>query len=173
MCIIKFFKEMKKRRRDRIYEGPCEDGGVVKRSQADVPKTINSIELVSFSCRFSTLSLIDLEPPLSHCVYSFSATVKEGNVICTLSAQRRQEGSFNKELTREVKFMDELEKLLRSYEVAKFNGYYHSVSGLPAFYGCTLDAKFASGENVHFYDNQDTLLGDDFITALYKLFDVK
>ena len=141
MCLIKRYKRWRRRRRDRIYEGPCEDGGTRIRHDTDAPKEICSRELIRFSCRFSAYSLQREESGLWQGVYSFSASKGEGVVACTAKCNNPlalPEGERN--FTGGEDVLIALEELLREHGVVRYNGSYYKVSGLPDFYGATVDA---------------------------------
>ena len=145
------------------------NGGVVKRFYQDAPKEIISNELVKFSCRFSTkFSTVKSSTP-KPAIYSLEAQVVENTVLCSILVSSREE-KLKREETRDLAFITKLEKLLRKHEVANLNGYHHSVSGLPSFFGSTLTASYKSGEEIHFYDNQTCILKQDFTKELCILF---
>ena len=66
--------------------------------------------------------------------------------------------------------MARLQEIVSAYDFAQYNGYYHSVSGLPDMYGETLDVVYASGERLHVYDNQSGFLPYEAIIELVMLF---
>lgn len=174
MCLGKWIKKWRKRRRDRIYEGPSVeiDGGTRIRHDTDAPKVIESRELTRFFCRFSALSLMEEDAQLLRGVYDFSAAKGEDGVSCTVSCSNPAVlGGERKEMRSEA-FLAELEMLLRKYNVAQYNGSYYKVSGLPDFYGATVDAAYASGETLYCYNNQDPFLPVDFVQELCRLFGI-
>ena len=143
------------------------NGGVVKRFWQDAPKEITSNELVKFSCRFSTKCLLK-SSTLKPVICSLEAQIVENTVLCSILVSREEK--LKREENRDLAFITKLEKLLRKHETTKLNGYYHSVSGLPSFFGSTLTASYKSGEEIHFYDNQTCILKQDFIKELCILF---
>lgn len=174
MCLIKRYKRWRHRRRDRIYEGPCEDGGTRIRHDTDAPKEICSRELIRFSCRFSAYSLQREESGLWPGVYSFSASKGEGGVACTAKCNNpRVLPTGERKFTGGEDVLIALEALLREHGVARYNGSYYKVSGLPDFYGATVDAEYASGETIYCYNNQDPFLPVELIRALCRLFGVR
>ena len=50
-----------------------------------------------------------------------------------------------------------IDNLFKKYNVAKQNGIYYKVSGLPSFYGLKIDVTYDSGENLYCYNNQDLI----------------
>lgn len=175
MCLCKWFKRWRSRRRARIYEGPSPevDGGTRIRIDKDAPKEINSRELIRFSCRFSSVSIPDEDTRLKYGVYYFGASASEDGVRCTVGCNNPQVLRENRVETRSLEFMAELEALLREYDVAQFNGRYYKVSGLPDFFGSMVDAEYASGETLYCYNNQDPFLPIPLILALCKAFGIE
>lgn len=177
MCFRERIRRWRKRRRDRIYEGPsdCIDGGTRIRRDEDAPKEINSRELLKFSCRISTLALVDEEPALVRGVYGFCASAEDGqNVRCSVKCNNPlavPEGERCE--IRPKEFLGDVEKLLRKYNAAQYNGNYYKVSGLPDFYGAELDCEYSSGERLSCYNNQDLFLSPVFVYELCLLFGVE
>ncbi len=133
------------------------DGGVVKRYQADVPKVIESAEIVSFHCVISLLAVCEVDG-LGHRVYKLDAVMRDGAVHVKYDWYDRQGGSDKAEYAASTDFMVRLQKIVSEYDFARHNGYYHSVSGLPAMYGESLDVVYDSGERIHVHDNQSGFL---------------
>ena len=180
MCLSKWIKAWRKRRRDRIYEGPSAegpsaevDGGTRIRHDTDAPKEITSRELIRFSCRFSALSLAEEDTGLKCGVYRFDVSKGERGVNCTVRCSNpRVLPEGERKLTHTEDFLSKLEALVREYGVARYNGSYYKVSGLPDFYGAILDAEYASGETIYCYNNQDPFLPVGMIVALCRLFGI-
>ena len=170
MCLNKWIKRWRKRRRDRIYEGPCVDGGTRIRYDTNAPKEINSRELIRFSCRFSALSLMEEDTQLPRGVYYFGASKGENGVSSTVGCNNPRVLGGERRETRSQELFAELESLLRKYNVAQYNGSYYKVSGLPDFYGAKVDAEYASGETLYCYHNQDPFLPIPFVQELCRLF---
>lgn len=174
MCLGKWIKKWRKRRRDRIYEGPSVeiDGGTRIRHDTDAPKVIESRELTRFSCRFSALSLMEEDTQLLRGVYDFSASRGEDGVSCTVGCNNPAVLDGERREIRSQELFEELESLLRKYNVAQYNGSYYKVSGLPDFYGALVDAEYASGETLYCYNNQDPFLPVAFVQELCRLFGI-
>ncbi len=171
MCLRKWFRLRKLRRRARIYEGPCEDGGTRIKRDEDAPKEIRSRELLRFSCRFSTLSMLPSDTGLRPGQYSFVAVLEGDGVRGT--AEYSAPGSGNTEERSAVyppDFFPKLEALIRQYSLARYNGLYHKVSGLPSFYGSMVDAVYASGETLYSYHNQDPFIPVEMMRELCRLY---
>ena len=176
MCLSKWIKRWRKRRRDRIYEGPSDeiDGGTRIRWDKDAPKEILSKELLRFSCRFSSVSLADGEFGLVQGVYYFSASKGPEGVCCTVGCNNPlavAEGERRE--IRSENFLQSLDELLKKYSAAQYNGHYYKVSGLPDFYGAKLDCEYASGETLYCYNNQDPFLPPEMIAELCRLYGIK
>ena len=174
MCLGKWIKKWRKRRRDRIYEGPSVeiDGGTRIRHDTDAPKVIESRELTRFSCRFSALSLMEEDTQLLRGVYDFSASRGEDGVSCTVDCNNPKVLGGERREVRTEEFLAELEQLVREHNVAQYNGSYYKVSGLPDFYGAWVDAEYASGETLYCYNNQDPFLPAEMIRELCRLFGI-
>ena len=173
MCIGKWIKRWRKRRRDRIYEGPCVDGGTRISYDTGAPKEIASRELTRFSCGFSALSLIEEDTRLPQGVYHFSATKEEDGIICTVECKNsRVLAGGERKSIRSDDILVKIEALLRKYNVAQRNGSHYKVSGLPDFYGAMVDAAYASGETLYCYNNQDPFLPAEMIRELCCLFGI-
>ncbi|MBE6691522.1 MAG: hypothetical protein E7590_09670 [Ruminococcaceae bacterium] len=174
MCFCKWYKRWRSRRRARIYEGPHAevDGGTRIRRDTDAPKEIESRELIRFSCRFSALSLMEEDTQLPRGVYDFGASKGEGGVSSTVDCNNPKVLGGERREVRTEEFLAELEQLVREHNVAQYNGQYYKVSGLPDFYGATVDAEYASGETLYCYNNQDPFLPIPFVRELCRLFDL-
>ncbi len=147
------------------------DGGAKDNSDPNAPKTIRSTEITEFACHFSTEAAV--EPgALGNHVYDFSAKLENGAVT---GGYETRDGGVRRELRPDgafdPDFMGELFALVDSYELARFNGHSYEVSGLPDNFGATLDVRFASGESICAYDNQDCFLPAGFLSELLRLFE--
>ncbi|MBQ4353965.1 MAG: hypothetical protein IJC71_03630 [Clostridia bacterium] len=145
------------------------DGGVVThRDGTDAPKVIESTEISKFRC---TISLLSKQSPgkFGHRVYKLEAFRKDGEVHCTYDWYGRGE-SEKTVFETDTSFLDTIEKLVFEYGLAKHNGFYHSVSGLPDMYGDVLDITYASGEEIYASDNQSSFLTAPVRYTLITLF---
>ena len=143
-------------------------GGVTDNTDPDAPKQIDSTELTRFYCYFSTTTFV--EPgALGRRTFTMSAELQNGAVQGSLHVEG--EGGMEREFTADASFMDELQDVAYDgYDMAQYNGRYHSVAGLPEDFGATLEADYASGEKIRAYDNQDNYLSIGFMEALFDLF---
>ena len=173
VSLFAWWERRRQRRRARIYEGPSPeiDGGTRIRRDTSAPKEIVSEELLRFFCRFSTLSLIDEEGLLPG-VYSFGASKEAEGVVCTADCTNPQVLRGERRDVRTEAFLAELDALLRRYDVARYNGQYYKVSGLPDFFGVTVDAAYASGETLYCYNNQDPFLSPAMVGELCRLYGI-
>ena len=175
MCLIKWFKKMRKRRRDRIYEGPYEDGGVIVNDNPQAKKSVESCDLISFYLRYSTLAFLEEDTNLKSGVYCLGACLeKDGSAVsCTVDCSEGIDvGSVRKE-RRSIEFLSRVDEILKKYGVASRNGYFRNVQGLPDFYGVKVDASYSSGESIYCFDNQEAFLPIELLRELCTLFDVK
>lgn len=145
------------------------DGGVVKRYWSDAPKVIKSTEIVSFHCEISLIAVCDVDE-LGHRVYTLNAERKDGEVLVKYDWYERGGDSDKAEYKADDNFMARLQEIVTTYDFAKHNGYYHTVSGLPDMYGESLDIVYASGERIHVHDNQSGFLSLEAEKALIMLF---
>jgi len=144
------------------------DGGVVtRRDDADAPKFIESTEITDFNCTVSLLSEAD-PGELGHCVYKMKATVSGETVQCLLDWHGESSGKI--EFETDKSFMEKLCGIITEHDLAKHNGFYHSVSGLPDVYGDIISVTYASGESIYAKDNQDGFLGKEAQYDLVMLF---
>ena len=166
---LNLIKKWRKKRRDRIYEGPCIDGGTRISNDIDAPKEITSDTLVKLSCRYSTLSLIDeCEIPVGD--YKFTATRENDGAGCTAECIRGSLGG--KKISRKLpcEVLDRIAALIKEHGIESLNGRYYKVSGLPDFYGASIDAEYESGETLYCYNNQDPIIPIEFAIELYRIF---
>ena len=148
---------------------PPEDGGVNKRINRDAPKSIVSESIISFTCAFSTVAIAD-DIPIEHGVYTLSARLKDGAVRGEYKMRTRT-GEGEQFLFRDShRFLSEVQKTVRAYNFAKFNGEEYSVSGLPDLYGAKIHIVYASGERIDASNNQSNFLPVEALTELVKLF---
>ena len=150
------------------------DGGVkTYNSGADSPKVIESTEIVSFKCEFSLLAaVLEEESELNGRIYTLDAELDDGTVKCKIGFYGRESSSVPKEFTADASFMTSLQEIVSKYDFAQHNGYISKVSGLPHMYGAKLDIKYASGESIYAYDNQDCFLPFDAMKELVELFNL-
>lgn len=145
------------------------DGGVVKRYWADAPKTIESTEITQFHCVISLIASCETGC-LGHRVYELNASAKNGDIVVQYSWRDRQTGNGKAEYKSDADFMARLHQIVTAYDFPQYNGYYHSVSGLPDMYGETLDILYASGEQINAHDNQSVFLPFEAEKELIMLF---
>ena len=144
------------------------DGGVVTRTWADAPKVIASQDIVDFHCVISLFAACDV--PLPPRIYKLDAVLRDGAVLVRWEWRDRAGAYDAQEYTTESEFLSRLQGIVGQYALAQYNGYYHSVSGLPDFYGESLDILYASGENIHVYDNQSGFLPPEAVQDLILQF---
>lgn len=145
------------------------DGGVVKRYWADAPKVIESTEITEFHGEISLLASCETDG-LGHRVYRLDAVVRDCEVLVKYGWYDRQGKSDKAEYKADADFMVRLQEIVAAYDFAQYNGYYHTVSGLPDMYGETLHIIYASGERIDVHDNQSGFLPLQAEQALIMLF---
>ena len=150
------------------------DGGVkTYNSGDDSPKVVESTKIVSFKCEFSLLAaVLEEESELNGRIYTLDAELDDETVKCKIDCYGRESSSVPREFTADVSFMKKLQAIVEKYDFAQHNGYISKVSGLPHMYGAKLDIKYASGESIYAYNNQDCFISIDAIKELVELFDI-
>lgn len=141
------------------------DGGVILDGSSDAPKTVASTQIASFSCEFSTLSLME-ETVLENDVYELEAAL-EGDAV-TGSVETRQ--SDKQTFTADAAFLEQLQQIVAQYDLAQFNGTVYKVCGLPDQYGAYLNVTYQSEEQIYASNNQDCFLPLGAMEELWELF---
>ena len=141
------------------------DGGVRIDESTDAPKTITSTQIVSFSCEFSTLDLLE-ESPLGNDVFTLEAVLSDGEVTGSYETYLTQKQTFE----ADEAFMDLLQKIVEQYDLAQYNGTNYRVSGLPDRYGAYLNILYESDEQIYASNNQDCFLPLAAMEELQSLF---
>ena len=145
------------------------DGGVVKRYWAEAPKVIESTEIATFHCELSLFAVCDVDD-LGYRVYTLDAERKDDKILVKYDWYDRQGECDRAEYKADADFMANLQEIVSAYDFAQYNGYYHTVSGLPDMYGESLDIVYASGERIYVHDNQSGFLPPEAVRALVNLF---
>jgi len=157
--------------RDTIPEETDDiDGGVVRHNDgADAPKVIESTEIVEFICEFSLLTTF--EPgELGNNNYELRVSRKDDVVEGSFRKWGRDSGKNDFTFASDSSFMTKLQEIVSKHDLVRHNGYTHTVSGLPYMYGAKLDIRYASGESIYAYNNQDCFLSYDAMYDLAALF---
>lgn len=161
---------------------PSEDEGDipmdgVRRDATDVnvPKHIESDEIVEFSCEFSAFSIVPGENTYDLCGNLFTLEAipdEDGCVKCLYNV--RPGNSFeecqSKAFVADSSFLKALQEVVSSTDLARHNGIFVSVSGLPDMYGAKISIKYSSGEAVFAYDNESCFMSCDEMYSLKELF---
>lgn len=156
-------------RRAKKHNTDDVDGGVVKRYWSDAPKVIHSTEIATFHCEISLIAACETDG-VGHRVYTLDAALQDGAVLVKYDWYERNGGSDKAEYRADADFMVRLQEIVAEYNFAQYNGYYHSVSGLPCMYGERLDIAYTSGERIYVYDNQSGFLPFEAEKKLIMLF---
>ena len=148
------------------------DGGVKTYNSGEAsPKVIESTEIVSFECEFSLFAaVLEEESELDGRNYKLSAVLEDGAVKSKIKWRDRAGAGEEHDFTADASFMTNLQEIVSKYNFAQYNGYISKVSGLPDMYGAKIDIKYASGESIYAYDNQDCFISIDAIKELVKIF---
>ena len=143
------------------------DGGATDNSDTNAPKSIESTQIISFNCRFSTMD-VDEPGELGNHIYFLQAKPENGGVKGMYQVQDTgEEHSFR----ASQNFMGELQTLVAIYQIAQHNGHVYTVAGLPNEYGAQLNVQYTSGESIYANDNQDNFLTLEAMNELLKLFE--
>ena len=156
-------------RRNPIQNTDNVDGGVVKRYWADAPKIIESTEITEFHCVISLIASDDTDS-LGNRVYTLDAVLDNGKVLVKYDWYQRQGDCDKAEYTADPDFLVHLQEIVAEYNFAQYNGYYHSVSGLPNMYGEKLNILYSGGEQIYVHDNQSGFLPHEAVKELILLF---
>ncbi len=148
------------------------DGGVkTYNSGEDSPKVIESTEIISFEFEVSLYNIVvEEESELVGRNYKLSAVLEDGVVKSKIKWRDRAGAGEEHDFTADASFMKNLQTIVEKYNFAQYNGYISKVSGLPDMYGAKIDIKYASGESIYAYDNQDCFISIDAIKELVKIF---
>ncbi|MBR6811894.1 MAG: hypothetical protein IKM51_00810 [Oscillospiraceae bacterium] len=147
-----------------------EDGGHVSESDKDAPTQIVSTDIVRFECCFSTLSL-DGDDELGNCVYRMKAVLEDDVCSADYSIVSSDGQSVEYSFETDESFMQSLQGIMEDHSLEKNNGLYEKTEGLPDMYGAELRVRYASGESVTAYDNEENFLSPAAMKALKQLFD--
>ena len=147
-----------------------EDGGIVKTVNVNVPKVINSTQIMIFECKFSTLAFFDLDADIGNRVYILEARLENEFVNGRYRHRSRFENNVDVIFKAEQSFMERLQRIIEEHNLAKNNGVCVEVKGLPDMYGAKLRVDYASGERIYTSNNQDNFLSVNVMEAVLRLF---
>jgi len=173
MIFTNLTKKWRKKRHDRIYEGPYEDGAARTNIDQSAPKEIISSDLITFSCKYSTLAFVEEDTGLKCGVYYVGASLDKQSVICTVDCSEGIDEGKKRTEVRPLSFLSDIDDIIKKYGVAAHNGCFHQVSALPDFYGVEVEAEYTSGENISCSNNEDVFLPIEFLRELCQAFGVK
>ena len=145
------------------------DGGVQNDTSYDAPKTIESTQIIAFSCEFSGFTMDEKDTRLAGRAYQLEAKLENGAVKGSHHAYTRFDGE-KKTFRASHSFMNDLQQVVAEHDLAQHNGLSYRVSGLPEGYGALLTVDYASGEHIYASDNQNCFLSIDAMEALEALF---
>ena len=162
------------------YNAIPEDGqkvvcGGIHRTQENMSqKTIHSTQVISFECEFSLVSFgfnKDEKDKEWNGVFELSAELVGSRAHCHYVHSKRRDGTIDKTFDADCALLDELEKVIREEDLARFNGYSSHTSGLPDMYGANLTVYYASGEHIYTSNNQDVDLPLSALRAFKAIFE--
>ena len=145
---------------------PIPPGGTTEYYDPDAAKTIGSDEITSFLC---TVSLLTVELPEGSALqpprYEFRAERTESGVNCSCES-----AAGSREFTADGAFLEKLQSIVKTHELAQYNGIYSETHGLPDDFGATLRVEYASGERISAFRNNDMYLPLAAVEELAQLF---
>jgi len=128
---------------------------------------VESDEITSFRFGVSTLSISpDEDGILTASRYDFTAERDGGAVKCTRSYDRNEPAAF----TQDADFMKKLQKIVKKYDFAQYNGIDRETHGLPDDFGVSFSVEYASGEKIYASDNQNVFMPLKLTEELAALF---
>lgn len=142
------------------------DGGVRRLEDTNAPKVIGSKDITSFFCRLSTLDICMEDSPVAGEVYTFKADAD----VAWCKRRNRPDETEGKSFLPDGDFFCRLQQIVSEYDLARYNGIYYSVSGLPPDFGAELKIEYASGEYISASNNQSCFLPLGAAEALVTLF---
>ena len=155
------------RRSDEVSESEMdEDGYTDVMIDLNAPKKVDSANIVSFQCCFSTLSLVECEE-LGNSVYTMKAELSGEVVNCLY---RSSTDNIDVSYETDASFMEEIQSVVSEYDLAQYNGIYAETKGLPDMYGAELKIVYDSGESISAYNNDDNYLSITTMNALKDMF---
>lgn len=154
---------------DEIPEDVLEDGYMKDNSSTTVPKSVESEKIREFSLVFSTLSWTD-EQYFKEGIYRLEAKKTNERVYVKYEFNPYYGDREIYQADTDADFLISLDKLIKEYRLAQFNGKNIFVSGLPDMYGEQVEILYESGETVYASDNQDGFIGRDALLQIEKLF---
>lgn len=142
------------------------DGGTRHYVDTDAPKTIESTQITSFACEFSTTDLMMNSSPIAGRYYTLYAAADGG------SYEARGGGDVYGKRTFEpdAAFWGALQQIVSQYDLAQHNGQFYTVAGLPPDHGAKLDILFDSGERICASNNQSSFIPLEAMEKLVNLF---
>ncbi len=147
----------------------AEDGKQTTHYGEDSPKDILSEDIISFSCEFSAMALAE-ETPLENYAYTLTAALKGDTVECTYEQYDGLGYNKARSFSTDKKFLEQIQGIVKEYNLAELNGYYNHISGLPADYYTCIDILYASEEHIWAQDNENGILNLEAMIALEELF---
>lgn len=145
------------------------DGGVRKHVDTDAPKAIVSEQIIAFETTFSTVALAE-DAEFESGVYTLSARLVYGAVRGEYKLRTRCGDGEQFEFRQSHVFLEKLQSIVKEYDLAKYNGIYTRISGLPDMYGTKISIVYASGERIDAGDNQDNFLSPNAMKELVNIF---
>lgn len=153
-------------RADLSHKANYLGGGVTHYVDTKAPKTINSTQIISFHCEFSTTNLAINSSPAAGRYHTLRAAQDNCSYEARVSSTIYNEKTF----TPDAAFFDALQQIVSQYDFAQYNGQFYTVSGLPPNLGAKLEIQYDSGECIHSSNNQSCFIPLEAMEELVTLF---
>ncbi|WP_029322484.1 hypothetical protein [Butyrivibrio sp. AE3004] len=144
------------------------DGYVRDGTDYNAPKEIQSSDITSFFCAFSTL-YEDETLTMGNKRYALKADL-DGDVVKGSFAAWDYDDSDERRFEADKSFMKELQEIIKNNNIVQYNGLDSEIKGIPDDYGATISVVYESGENIYAMDNSDNFLPPDAEDLLVQLF---
>lgn len=144
-----------------------EDGGKNHYTDTEAPKVIESAQIVSFSCTFSTMDIAEEDSPIAGKIFTLTFEGGKGGY----AVRSRESVYLDRSFSADPAFFEALQQIVSKYDLAQYNGTFCSVAGLPPDYGADLTILYASGERIHAFDNESCFLPIQAMEELADLFE--
>jgi|GEM_PF-4239584 len=147
------------------------NGGIRKVLDKNLPKYVNSTEIVGFECDFYKRAAISADKDVLDGEYRLTCEKIGEKICCRYSRKLSRNGNVDKIFDGDENLLISLEKAVREENIARLNGLETFVSGLPRNYGAKLSVRYSSGESIETSNNQQVDLPSTAIERFVKIFE--
>jgi hypothetical protein len=129
--------------------------------------------IISFSCRFS-LDKVAFNDSGMYADHSYQLTAQrhENTAAVTYRCGQHDERipSQTYRNTVDGEIMKQIEEIIDSSDIRKYNGMHRITQGLPEGYGCALEVRYLYGPGLSLSNNSFLYFDVDFVQKLIRLF---